>query len=256
MLLALDIGNTNIKTGIFKDNELIQSFRLDTNVRRTADEYGVMLVSFFNHIGISTSSITGIIMSSVIPSINYTIEHMCRLYFGMEPLTVSSDINIGIKNYYENPNKLGSDRICSAVAANKLYRDDLIVIDFGTATSFNVISKEGDFLGGVICPGLKVSAAALTNEAALLPKFELDLPEKVIGTNTVDAIQAGVILGYVGMVEYLIKRINEERGIKHKVIATGGMSNLIALETDMIEIIDPILTLEGLSIIARLNGLV
>lgn len=255
MLLALDIGNTNIKTGIFENNELVQSFRLDTNVRRTADEYGVMVNSFFNHIGLSTNRITGIIMSSVIPSINYTIEHMCSLYFGIEPLIVSSAINVGIKNRYDNPDKLGSDRICSAVAANRMYCGDIIVIDFGTATSFNCIAQEGEFLGGLICPGLKVSASALTSSAALLPKIEFDLPEKVIGTNTTDAIQSGIILGYVGMVEYLITKINEERNINHKVIATGGMSSLIATETKMIDIIDPILTLEGLSLIAQMNGL-
>ncbi len=255
MLLALDIGNTNIKTGIFKNNELVQSFRLDTNIRRTADEYGVMVNSFFNHIGISTSKITGIIMSSVIPSINYTIEHMCSLYFGIKPLIVSSEIITGIRNCYDDPDRLGSDRICSAVAANKMYCGDIIVIDFGTATSFNCIAKEGEFLGGLICPGLKVSASALTSSAALLPKIEFDLPEKVIGTNTTDAIQSGIILGYVGMVEYLIKKINEERNINHKVIATGGMSSLIASETKLIDIIDPILTLEGLSLIAQMNGL-
>ena len=256
MLLVLDIGNTNIKTGLFQNGKLINSWRLNTDLRRTSDEYGVQMESFFKHIGISTSAVTGIVMSSVIPSINYTIEHMCSLYFhGLVPAQVNCNIKTGLVNRYDAPESLGADRICNSVAAYQIYGGPCIVVDFGTATTFNVVSKYGEFMGGLIFPGIKVAEEALTTRTALLPKTEFIKPPSIIATNTTDAIQSGMINGYVGMIEHTVKLINSERKEKHTVVATGGMSDMLAHETDVIDFIAPTLTLQGLSIIARMNGI-
>lgn len=256
MLLVLDIGNTNVKIGIFKNGQLLHSWRMTTDARRTSDEYGIQMESFFSHFELSTHDITGIIMSSVVPSVNYTIEHMCRLFFhGLEPLLVNHSVKTGLINLYETPESLGGDRICNSVAAYRLFGGPCIAIDFGTATSFNVITGRAEFLGGLICPGIKVTSDALTSSAALLPKIEYIKPRSVICKNTIDAIQSGIINGYVGMIEHIISLINQERGERHKVIATGGMSSIIASETSFIDTLASTLTLEGLAIIADLNGI-
>ena len=254
MLMVLDIGNTNIKTGLFVDGKLKNSWRLQTNHLRTADEYGTMMESFFNHLGISTDAVDGIIMSSVIPSMNYTMEHMCELYFHRRTaMVVNSEMNLGIKIKYDLPSQLGSDRICKSVEAYHRYGGPCVVVDFGTATNFAVISKEGDFLGGLICPGIMVSADALVERAAMLHKVEYVMPEKVIGTNTKEGIQSGVIRGYVGQVDYILQQIEKELGAKPTVVATGGMSGMIASETRRIDIVNPTLTLEGLARIYEMN---
>lgn len=254
MLMVLDIGNTNIKTGLFVDGKLKNSWRLQTNHLRTADEYGTMMESFFNHLGISTDAVDGIIMSSVIPSMNYTMEHMCELYFHHRTaMVVNSEMNLGIKIKYDLPSQLGSDRICNSVEAYHRYGGPCVVVDFGTATNFAVISKEGDFLGGLICPGIMVSADALVERAAMLHKVEYVMPEKVIGTNTKEGIQSGVIRGYVGQVDYILQQIEKELGAKPTVVATGGMSGMIASETRRIDIVNPTLTLEGLARIYEMN---
>ena len=254
MLMVLDIGNTNIKTGLFVDGKLKNSWRLQTNHLRTADEYGTMMESFFNHLGISTDAVDGIIMSSVIPSMNYTMEHMCELYFHRRTaMVVNSEMNLGIKIKYDLPSQLGSDRICNSVEAYHRYGGPCVVVDFGTATNFAVISKEGDFLGGLICPGIMVSADALVERAAMLHKVEYVMPEKVIGTNTKEGIQSGVIRGYVGQVDYILQQIEKELGAKPTVVATGGMSGMIANETKRIDVVNPILTLEGLARIYQMN---
>ena len=254
MLMVLDIGNTNIKTGLFVDGKLKNSWRLQTNHLRTADEYGTMMESFFDHLGISTDAVDGIIMSSVIPSMNYTMEHMCELYFHRRTaMVVNSEMNLGIKIKYDLPSQLGSDRICNSVEAYHRYGGPCVVVDFGTATNFAVISKEGDFLGGLICPGIMVSADALVERAAMLHKVEYVMPEKVIGTNTKEGIQSGVIRGYVGQVDYILQQIEKERGAKPTVVATGGMSGMIASETRRIDIVNPTLTLEGLARIYEMN---
>ena len=254
MLMVLDIGNTNIKTGLFVDGKLKNSWRLQTNHLRTADEYGTMMESFFNHLGISTDAVDGIIMSSVIPSMNYTMEHMCELYFHRRTaMVVNSEMNLGIKIKYDLPSQLGSDRICNSVEAYHRYGGPCVVVDFGTATNFAVISKEGDFLGGLICPGIMVSADALVERAAMLHKVEYVMPEKVIGTNTKEGIQSGVIRGYVGQVDYILQQIEKELGAKPVVIATGGMSGMIASETKRIDTVIPTLTLEGLARIYEMN---
>ncbi|MBQ3131595.1 MAG: type III pantothenate kinase [Clostridia bacterium] len=254
MLMVMDIGNTNIKTGLFVDGKLKNSWRLQTNHLRTSDEYGTMMESFFDHLGISTDEVNGIIMSSVIPSMNYTMEHMCELYFHRRrAMVVNSDMNLGIKIKYDLPSQLGSDRICNSVEAYHRYGGPCVVVDFGTATNFAVISKEGDFLGGLICPGIMVSADALVERAAMLHKVEYVMPEKVIGTNTKEGIQSGLIRGYVGQVDYILQQIEKELGAKPTVVATGGMSGMIANETKRIDIVNPTLTLEGLSRIYEMN---
>jgi len=254
MLMVMDIGNTNIKTGLFVDGKLKNSWRLQTNHLRTADEYGTMMESFFNHLGIPTESVDGIIMSSVIPSMNYTMEHMCELYFHRRKvMVVSSELNLGLNIKYDLPSQLGSDRICNSVEAYHRYGGPCVVVDFGTATNFAVISEEGDFLGGLICPGIMVSADALVERAAMLHKVEYVMPEKVIGTNTKEGIQSGLIRGYVGQVDYILQQIEKELGAKPTVVATGGMSGMIASETRRIDVVNPTLTLEGLARIYEMN---
>lgn len=254
MLLVMDVGNTNIKTGLFENGRLKHSWRFTTDSRRTADEYGVQMESFFDHLGISTRDVDGIILSSVIPSMNYTIEHMCQLYFhGQSVLQVSSELNLGISILYDHPSQLGSDRICNAVAAYKTYGGPCVVVDFGTATNFSVVGKKGEFLGGLICPGIMVSADAMVERAAMLHRVEFIKPARVVCTNTREAIQSGVILGYVGQVDYILRQIEQEYGDEFLVIATGGMSSMIAKETDRIGIVNPTLTLEGLSLIYEMN---
>ena len=255
MLLVMDVGNTNIKTGLFENGALRSSWRLATDAKRTADEYGVRMEAFFNHLGLATTQVGGIIMSSVVPAMNYTLEHMCELYFyGKRPLVVSSNMNLGLRILYDSPDKLGADRICNAVAAYQTYGGPLAVVDFGTATTFSVVNGAGDFLGGLICPGLMVSADALAENAAQLRKVEFIMPDRVIATNTEDGIRSGLIRGYIGQVDYIIRQIEKEVGREIKVIGTGGMSSMIASGTDRIDLINATLTLEGLARIYAMNA--
>ena len=253
MLLAMDIGNTNIKTGIFKDGKLLNSWRMTTDLHRTSDEYGVQMESFFGHLGIPKENVTGIILSSVVPSINYTIEHMCQLYFNQQPMMVNSSLELELDIWYDYPELLGADRICNAVAAHHTYGGPVIIIDFGTATTFSVVSHEGAFIGGAIGPGIIVSTDALVEKAAMLHKVEYVKPEHAICTNTKDGIQSGIINGFVGFVENIVRQMEKELSGKPTVIATGGMSSMIAAETDCIDVLHPTLTLEGLNLIYRMN---
>lgn len=254
MLLVIDVGNTNIKTGLFDNGKLFSSWRLHTNLRATSDEYGIQMEGFFRHLKLDTSVVDGIIMSSVIPSINFTMEHMVQLYFPQNNvLQVSDKLDLPINIKYDQPSLLGADRICNSVAAFANYGGPSVVIDFGTATSFSVISEAGDFVGGLICPGVIVASEALTERAAMLQKVEYIKPEHVICTNTKDAVQSGIINATVGQVEYILRKIDEELGERATVIVTGGMSSLIAEETDMIDYIDPTLTLKGLMEIYKRN---
>ena len=211
-ILTLDIGNTNIKTALFEGMEMRQYWRISTNRARSSDEYGIILMDLLNHNGIPASAVDGIIMSSVVPQINFTIEHMCRNYFGHEPMKIEPGVKTGINIKYENPREVGSDRIANAVAAYELYGGPCITIDFGTATTFGAISERGEFLGGAICPGLKLAAEALTERAAKLPRFELAKPETVIGRNTITNMQSGIVYGYIGQVNYLVERMKRELG--------------------------------------------
>ena len=254
MKLVMDIGNTNIKCALFDGDEPIRGWRLATNRHKTSDEYGILMHNFISHYGYTNEDIEGIIFSSVVPSINFTIEHMIAEYFHIKPLQVLPGIRTGINIRYDSPRELGSDRICNAVAVNTLYPGDTIFADFGTATSFGVMSKKGEFLGGAICPGLKLSSEALTERAAQLPKIELVRPATVINRSTISNMQAGILYGYVGQVEYIVRKMKAELGGGNiKVIATGGMSRIIANETSIIDHIDGELTLKGLNILYERN---
>ena len=255
MILTLDIGNTNMKTALFDGAEMKQYWRLSTNRNRTSDEYGMTMMNLLDHHGIDRKQVQGIMMSSVVPQINFTIEHMCRNYFGMEPMKIEPGVKTGINIRYENPRELGSDRIANAVAAYELYGGPCITIDFGTATSFGAISARGEFLGGAICPGLKLAADALTENTAKLPRFELVKPESVIGRNTVANMQAGIVYGYIGQINYLVERMKREMNVPNiKVIATGGLAVLVAGESHVIDVMDGLLTLKGLCLIYAKNA--
>jgi len=245
MIFVLDVGNTNIKCGLFKGGCLEHSFRISTNVEATSDEYGIKLLSFFRNLRLTADMVKGMIISSVIPSINYTLEHMAAQYFDLKPLFVGPGIKTGINIKYDPPKDLGTDRIVNAVGAFELFGGPCITIDFGTATSFGAISKDCEFLGGALCPGIKIAAEALTVNAAKLPRIELAIPENVICRSTITAMQAGILYGYVGQVEFIVKKMKEEMG-DAKVIATGGLASIIAKQTDVIDEIVPTLTLIGL----------
>jgi len=254
MILTLDIGNTNIKTAVFDGESMVQYWRLNTDINATSDEVGVKLSALFALNGLETAVVTGIVMSSVVPSINFTMEHMCRTYFGMDPMQVVPGVKTGINIKYENPRELGSDRIANAVAAYALYGGPCIFIDFGTATTFGVVSERAEFIGGVICPGLKLSMQALVTGAAKLPRVEIVKPDMVIGRNTVSNMQSGIFHGYVGQINHIVAKMKEELGLPQvQVIATGGLSRLIASDTKAIDVVDGLLTLKGLRIIYERN---
>ncbi|MEG1394067.1 MAG: type III pantothenate kinase [Christensenellaceae bacterium] len=252
MIFVMDVGNTNIKCGIFLNGELAHSFRMATDIDATSDQFGIRMIAFFEYLGHQPTDVSGMIVSSVIPSINYTIDHMAREYFKRKPMFVGPGIRTGINIKYDNPKELGTDRIVNAVAAYELFGGPVITIDFGTATSFGAISKDGDFLGGAICPGIKIASEALTKNASKLPRIELNRPQNVINKTTVSAMQAGIIYGYVGQVQYLVEKMKAELG-DAKVVATGGFSELIAQETACIDEVIPTLTLQGLYKIYQKN---
>jgi len=254
MILTLDIGNTNIKTALFDREEMVKYWRISTSRSYSSDEYGLIISGLFAHEGISMDCVEGIAISSVVPNINYTIEHMCKTYFHLDPMFVAPGIKTGINIRYENPRELGSDRIANAVAAYELYGGPCIFIDFGTATTFGVIDEHGAFLGGCICPGIKLASEAIVSNTSKLPKFELVKPESVIGRTTVTNLQAGLIYGHIGQVNYLIKRMKKELGNDNvQVVATGGMAVLVSEETD-IDVLDGLLTLKGLRILYEKNA--
>ena len=254
MLLAIDIGNTNIKYGIFKGDELVASFRVSSRLTRTADEYGSVLVNLLSDSGVSKKDIDGIIMSSVIPSLNYTMCHMCEYFFGISPLMVGPGIKTGLNIKVENAKEVGADRIVNSVSAYNKYGGPVVVIDFGTATTFNVIDKDGVLIGGVIAPGIKTSLESLVKSTAQLPMIELVSPKKVIAKNTETNMQAGIIFGFAGLVDNILNKIRKELGEdKITVVATGGMGEIIAKEVRSINVVDRRLTLDGLRIIYGLN---
>lgn len=257
MILVIDVGNTNIVAGVYLKEDLITDWRLSTDSKKTADEYGIAFKQVFMHYNINLKDIEGIIISSVVPNVMYSIEHMVRKYFNINPILVQHGIKTGINIKYDDPRSMGADRIVNAVAGLTIYKKSLIIIDFGTATTFCAITASGNHLGGAILPGLKVASEALTEKTAMLPKIELIKPSRVICKNTISSIQSGLINGYVGQVEYIVAKIkNEMIAIGEDeplVIATGGFATLIAKETDCIHIINPILTLEGLKILYHKN---
>ncbi len=253
MILTLDIGNTNIKTALFDGAEMVKYWRLSTNITNTSDEYGITIMNLFQHEGISVKDVEGIVISSVVPTINFTIEHMCQNYFGKTPLFIGPGVKTGINIRYENPRELGSDRIANAVAAYEEYGAPTIFIDFGTATTFGVVGEGGAFLGGCICPGIKLASEALVTGTAKLPRFELTKPEHVIGRTTLTNLQSGMYYGYVGLVKNIVRKIKQELGQEAKVVATGGMAVMIAEESKAIDTLDGLLTLKGLRLIYERN---
>ena len=253
MILTMDIGNTNIKTALFDGSEMFKYGRMSTSITSTSDEYGVRLASMFMHEGVSTDVVEGVIVSSVVPTINYTIEHMFLNYFGKAPLFVAPGVKTGINIKYENPRELGSDRIANAVATYDEYGGPCIFIDFGTATTFGVVDREGSFLGGSICPGIKLSSEALVTGTAKLPRFELARPDNVIGRTTLSNLQSGMYYGYVGLVRNIVRKIRQELDEDAFVVATGGMALMIAEESKVIDKLDGLLTLKGLRLIYERN---
>ena len=257
MIFVLDVGNTNIVLGIYKDKQLMVEWRLSTDYKKTSDEYIIEVSQLFNYNKIDVSDISGVIISSVVPNIMYSLEHMVRKFFNKKPLVVGPGIKTGINIKYDNPKEVGADRIVNAVAAHEMYKTSLVIIDFGTATTFCAVGKNGDYIGGTICPGIKISSDALFQRAAKLPKVELIKPETVICKNTISSMQAGIIYGYIGQVDYIVNKIKHEMeamGEKNpKVVATGGLANLIAEGSTVIDEVIPYLTLEGLRIIYEKN---
>lgn len=254
MILVVDVGNTNIVLGIYEGKELLHHFRISTSRQSTVDEYGVLIHNLFQMSDILVSEIEGVIVSSVVPPLVGVVEEMCIKYIKRAPLIVGPGIKTGLNLRYENPREVGADRIVNAVAAVDKYGGPLIVVDFGTATTFDCIDSQGNYLGGAIVPGIGIATEALVQRASKLPRVELEKPKKVIGRNTVHAMQSGIIYGYAGQVDGLVKRIKVEMGSDRvKVIATGGLAELIASETDSIDKIDSMLTLEGLRIIYERN---
>ena len=251
MLLAIDIGNTNVVAGIFDGSTLLTHWRLATDPKTTADEYGVICLSLMARDRRLPEHITGAIISSVVPALTETFESMVETSFGCTPVTVSSDMDTGLTLKYSNPKEIGSDRIVNAAAAYEKFRRDLIIVDFGTATTLCAVSREGEYLGGVIAPGLTISAEALFARAAKLSKVELARPKTVIGTDTAGSIQSGLIFGYAGLVDTLIQRMEGEMGHTSYVIATGGSAPVIAPEARSIQHVEPFLTLHGLELLYR-----
>ncbi len=254
MILVMDIGNTNIKIGIFDGNELVASLRLSSSNRKTSDEYYYNVKNMLDK-SITPAKIKGAIISSVNPHLNYTMEHMVTHYFKVKPLTVGGGIRTGLNIKYDNPKEVGADRIVNSVAAYRTYGGPCIVVDCGTATTFNAISEKGEFLGGAISFGLKASAEALGSSGAKLPTVELTKPETVINKTTISNMQSGIINGYIGMIEYIVRGMKSEFSAdKVKVIATGGLSEIVSASSDVFDVVDRTLTLRGLNMLYNLNN--
>lgn len=254
MLLVFDVGNTNMVIGVYETKKLIKNWRINTDIHKTSDEYGMLINNLLAYDKIDIKSIDDVIISSVVPNVMHALENFCIKYCEKKPMIVGPGIKTGLNIKYDNPKQVGADRIVNAVAAIEKYGSPLIIVDFGTATTFCAISEKAEYLGGTICPGLIISSEALFNGAAKLPRVELTKPGKTICKTTVEAMQSGIIYGYVGQVEKIISIMKKELGSEDvKVIATGGLSSLIHSETDSIDYIDRFLTLEGLRLIHAKN---
>jgi len=254
MIFVMDIGNTNIKAAVFDGKTLLKRWRCVTEPAMTSDQYGIIMADLFRYHGLDMRDIEGIMISSVVPTINFTIEHMCGDYFGMEPRFLVPGMKTGLNIKYENPRELGSDRIANAVAVSTLYGGPSIFIDFGTATTYGVVSEKNEFLGGAIGPGLRMMNRAIASGTAKLPSIELVMPQKVIGRTTVSNIQSGILYGYIGSVEKIVSGMKAEIGCPEaKVIATGGMAHMVKNNSNVIDVINPDLTLTGLRIIYEKN---
>lgn len=254
MILVLDIGNTNIKLGVFENDKLKGTWRISTDLRKTSDEYGIAVLEMLKTGNITPEDLEGVIMSSVVPGINFTIEHMLTDYIHKKPIMVGAGIKTGLNIRIDNPRETGGDIICDAVSAIKRYGGPVITIDFGTATTICATNEKSEFLGGCILAGVRVSSDALSERAANLPSVALDLPESILGKNTIQCMQAGLLYGYIGQIEYIIGKMKMEKGFENaRVIATGGLAKTIAVHTKAIDVVDSRLTLEGLRLLYYMN---
>lgn len=249
MLLVIDVGNTNTSLGVYRGEELVSHWRLTTNRARTVDEYGVHARNLFQLAGLDFKAIGAIAIASVVPPLNYTLKQMAETYFQLTPLFVDHTANTGLKILYEPASDVGADRIVDAVAAIEKYGAPCVIVDFGTATTFDVINEKGEYLGGVITPGIMISSDALFERAARLPRVDIKRPPRVVGSSTTTAMQSGLYHGYTALVDGVLRKIIDEIGVKPRVIATGGLAPLIATGSEFIELVDDTLTLAGLRLI-------
>ena len=254
MLLAIDIGNTDFTIGVFQGKKLCDTFRMRTKINRTSDEYGVFILNTLQYKGYDTKDVEDVIIASVVPAVMHSFNSAIIKYFGLTPIIVGPGIRTGIRIATTNPKETGADRIVDAVAGYELYGGPVIVVDFGTATTFDVIGPDGTFEAGVIAPGIRTSAQSLWGEADMLPAIEIRKPKSILAKETITAMQAGLVYGQIGQTEYIIRRMKEESGYPNaKVVATGGLGKIIANETDMIDVYDSQLTLKGLRFIYEKN---
>lgn len=254
MLAAFDIGNTNVTIGVFDGEQVRATWRLATDLQRMSDEYAVTVLGLLSNAGIATSDIDAAIMASVVPDLIPIFERLLRTYFKIDPVVVGTGTRTGVRVLYENPRDVGADRIVDVVAATHLYGPPpMIIVDFGTATVFDAVSAEGDYLGGALAPGIGIASEALFERAAKLHRVELERPKSAIGKNTVSAIQSGTLFGYVGLIEGMVARFKKELGGSARVIATGGWAELLAKETRVFDVVDQNLTLTGLRILHEMQ---
>ena len=253
MIFVLDVGNTNTVLGVYDEEVLKYHWRIETSRNKTEDEYGMVIKSLLQHEGLTFDQFDGIIISSVVPPIMFALERMCKKYFGIKPLIVGPGIKTGLNIKYENPREVGADRIVNAVAGIQEYGSPLIIVDFGTATTYCYINEEKQYMGGAIAPGIGISTEALYSKASKLPRIEISRPDGIIGKNTVSAMQSGILYGYVGQVEGIVNRMKAQSNLEPTVIATGGLATLIANESTVIDVVEPFLTLKGLQLIYKRN---
>lgn len=254
LLFVIDVGNTNIVLGVYQGHQLIHHWRLHTNRNATEDEYAMLIKNLLRDAGLQPEQLNGVVLSSVVPSINNVLDEMCHKYFRFPPLIIGPGIRTGLNIKIENPREVGSDRIVNAVAAADLYGTPVIVVDFGTATTFCLVDQPAQYLGGVIAPGMGVSSEALVSRAAQLTRFEVVKPDSVVGKNTIKAMQSGLYFGLLGQVDGIVRRLQQEVNEKATVVATGGLAELIYSDAETIDKVNPLLTLHGLYLIYQRNS--